>query len=135
MSIKLSSIAKPAVPKLKADVEPLTQEKLEQYWSETAQELGLNDLLAQRKVTMGEHGRFDIEAPGSYFETEFKPHQVAVMQKLRDKSGMPMLNCHILVKRQAVESVAYQPQEKYEAMRKINPDIDKLRKIFDELDY
>ena len=57
------------------------------------------------------------------------------MQRLRQKTGITMLNCHITVHRQEQKAITYQPQAKFEAMSKINPNINLLRKIFGEIDY
>ncbi|MCR4660122.1 MAG: hypothetical protein K5650_07485 [Bacteroidales bacterium] len=135
-SIKLSAVAAAEARPVEAQpVQPLTQPLLERYWAETAKELGLEELMAPRTVKLTGPEGFEIEATTPWFESTFKQSQVAVMQRLRQKSGVPSLGCSIVVRRQEQEAKAYRPADKYEAMVAINPALAGLRKIFTEIDY
>ena len=123
-------------PRLQGDVKPLTQEDLERYWRETAEELGLVLLMEKGVPRLGEHsGRIEIDAQTVYFHEEFKEHRIDVMESLRRRTGMPMLECKVNPRFVEKEDVLYSPIDKYNAMLKVNPSLVELRKIFPQIDY
>ena len=123
-------------PKLQAEVRPLSQEDLERYWEEAAEELDLALLMEKGKPRVGEHnGRIEIDALSTYFHEEFKPHRIDVMELLRKKSGMPMLECKVNPLYVEKDEVIYSPQDKYKAMMQTNPKLVELRKLFPQIDY
>ena len=87
------------------------------------------------KPRIGEHNRIEIDAQSTYFHDEFKPHRIDVMELLRKKSGMPMLECKVNPLYIEKDEVIYSPQDKYKAMMKINPKLVELRKMFPQIDY
>lgn len=127
---------KVTAPRLEAEVKPLTQEGLEGYWGEVAAELGLELLMEKGKPRVGDHaGRIEIDAQSTYFHDEFKPHRIEVMELLRKKCGMPMLECKVNPLFLDKEEVIYSPQDKYKAMLQTNPKLLELRKLFPQIDY
>lgn len=122
-------------PTLPADVKPLTQEELDLYWQQTADELQLQNLMEKGKPRVGEHGRIEIDALSTYFFDDFKPHRINVMESLRKKSGMPLLDCKVNPLFVEKDDVAYSPQDKYKAMLQVNPKLVELRKLFPQIDY
>ena len=123
-------------PRLQAEVKPLVQEDLERYWAETAEKLGLKELLADATVHLGEHtGTIEIDAQTVSFHDEFKPHRINVMEELRRLSGMPMLDCKVTPLFVAKDEVIYTPLDKYRAMLEVNPKLAELRKLFPTIDY
>ena len=127
---------KAEAPRLKAEVKPLTQEDLERYWQEAADELDMTLLMSKGKPRLGEHaGRIEIDAQSTYFFDDFKPHRIEVMELLRKKSGMPMLECKVNPLFIEKDEVIYSPQDKYKAMLQTNPKLVELRKIFPQIDY
>ncbi len=122
-------------PKLQSEVKPLTQEDLDRYWMEAATQLNLQLLMEKGKPRLGELGRIEIDALSTYFHEEFKPHRIDVMEVLRQKSGMPMLECKVNPLYIEKEEVIYSPQDKYKAMLQINPNLVVLRKLFPQIDY
>lgn len=124
------------VPKVQAEVKPLTQEDLERYWREVGEELDLAMLLSKATVRMGEQvGRIEIDAQTTYFHDDFKPHKIDVIVLLRKKSSMPMLDAKVNPKFVESGEVIYSPNDKYNAMLKINPKLMELRKLFPTIDY
>ena len=124
------------VPKLQADVKPLTQEDLGHYWNEVAAELNLQELMKDAVVRLGEqHGTIEIDAQTTYFHTEFKPHKTAVLEALRAKTGMKMLDCRVNQLFVGKEDVIYSPDEKYKAMLQNNPNMLAMRKLFPNIDF
>ena len=137
-SISIGSIkpVKSEAPKLKTEVKPLTQEDLERYWKEAGEELGLQELLGYATVKMGERpGLIEIDAKSVSFHDEFKPHRIEVMEALRKRAGMPMLNCKVNPMFIEKDDVLYSPSDKYYAMVKQNPRLIALRKLFPIIDY
>lgn len=124
------------VPRLQAEVKELTQEDLARYWQEAAAELGLEELMAQAEVKLGEHpGRIEIDAQTVGFNDDFKPHRINVMEALRRRTGMPMLDCKVNPLFIAKDEVIYSPNDKYNAMLSRNPKLLELRKLFPQIDY
>ena len=136
-SIRIADVKSVKVeqPHLQAEVVPMTQENLEQYWNETANELSLQELMSGATIQLGEHaGMIEITAQTVSFHDDFKPHRVAVMEHLRKKSGMPMLDCKVTPKFIQENSLPYQADEKYNAMLRINPHMAELRKVLPQID-
>ena len=122
-------------PKVQVEAKPLTQEDLERYWNETAKELDLTELMAAAKVRLGENQRtIDVEATETWFATDFRPHRIEVMEKMRAKSGMPMLDCNVIPLFVSKGTIIYSAEEKYKAMLEVNPQLAALRKLFPEID-
>ncbi len=137
-SISISSLppVKVEAPRLQPEVKPLTQEDLERYWNEAADELQLSLLMEKGKPRLSEHsGRIEIDAQSVYFHDDFKPHRIDVMELLRKKSGMPMLECKVNPLFIEKDDVIYSPQDKYKAMLQTNPQLAELRKLFPQIDY
>lgn len=124
------------VSKLQADVKPLTQEDLGRYWNEVAAELNLQELMKDAVVRLGEqHGTIEIDAQTTYFHAEFKPHKTAVLEALRAKTCMKMLDCRVNQLFVGKEDVIYSPDEKYKAMLQNNPNMLAMRKLFPNIDF
>ena len=137
-SISIGSIkpVKVEAPKLQAEVRPLTQEDLERYWQEAGEELDLANLLSKATVRIGERpGTIEIDAQTTYFHEDFKPHKIDVLEVLRKKTSMPMLDAKVNQKFVDQEELIYSPQDKYNAMLKQNPQLIELRKLFPQIDY
>ena len=136
ISIGFIKPVKVEAPKLQAEVRPLTQEDLEHYWQEAGEELDLANLLSKATVRIGERpGTIEIDAQTTYFHEDFKPHKIDVLQVLRKKTLMPMLDAKVNQKFVDQEELIYSPQDKYNAMLKQNPHLIELRKLFPQIDY
>jgi hypothetical protein len=134
LSIKVAPIKAPE--QVKAEVKPLTQEDLERYWAEAGKELDLVNLLDKATVRLGDQpGRIEIDAQTTYFHDDFKPHKIDVIEFLRKKSSMPMLDAKVNPKFVETEEVIYSPVDKYNAMLQLNPKLSELRKMFPNIDY
>ena len=124
------------MPVIEAEIKELTQEDLEKYWQEAAEELGLTEVLKNGTVRLGEHtGCFEIDALTTWFHDEFKPHKMELLEKLRQKTGMKMLDCKVNPKFVENEEIVYTPDDKYNTMLHSNPDIKELRRLFPNIDY
>jgi len=117
-------------------VKPLTQEDLERYWHEIGDELDIADLLKDATVMLGEqHGIIEIDAQTTYFHEDFKPHRMDVLEALRKKSGMKMLDCKVNQLFVGKDEVVYSPDEKYKAMVQSNPAMQQMRHLFPSIDF
>lgn len=137
-SVSIKSVGEvkvqPAAPKV--DVKPLTQEDLERYWNEVSAELELTEIMKNATVRMGEHtGCFEVDAQTTYFADEFRSHKIEVLEAMRRKSGMGMLNCKVNPMFVEENAKAYNPDDKYNAMLQHNPNLASLRHLFTEIDY
>ena len=136
ISISQMTPVKPEAPKVQVEVKALTQEDLERYWHETAEELGLVELMSNADVHLGDHaGRIEINARTTWFHEDFKPHKIDVMELLRKKSAMPMLDAKVTPLFVEEDEVIYSPTDKYNAMLEHNPHLLELRKLFPQIDY
>lgn len=136
ISIKAATATKVELPKLQSEVKPLSQDDLEKYWKEAADALGLSELMQAAEVRPSEQvGMFEVNAQTVYFADEFRPHKIDVLEIMRKKTGMPMLDCKIIPLYVSKEEVIYSPDAKYEAMLASNPKLLELRKLFPLIDY
>lgn len=136
ISIKAATATKVELPKLQSEVKPLSQEDLEKYWKEAADALELSELMQAAEVHPSEQvGMFEVNAQTVYFADEFRPHKIDVLEIMRKKTGMPMLDCKIIPLYVSKEEVIYSPDAKYEAMLASNPKLLELRKLFPLIDY
>lgn len=130
-------MAPPKVEKATVQVEakPLTQDDLVRYWHEAADELQLTSLMSAAEVRLGENPRvIDIEATETWFAADFRPHRIEVMELLRKKSGMPLLECNVIPLFVSTGTIIYTAEEKYKAMLEANPATAALRRLFPEID-
>lgn len=112
------------------DVRELTQDDLSRYWGEVAAELGLKDIMDAGKPRLGEHpGKIEIDAQTVSFHDEFKPHRTEVMQAIRKKCGMPMLDCKVNQLYVEKDTVIYNAKDKYAIMQQKNPALENLLRL------
>ena len=106
------------------------------YWQEAAEQLGLQELLSEGVPHLGEKQNcFEVDAQTVSFHEEFKPHKIDVMEFLRGKTGLKMLDCKVNQRFVEKTEVVYSPDDKYAAMLEKNPKLAELRKLFPVIDY
>ena len=136
ISIKAASAPVETRPHIIAEVKALTDEDLAMYWQEAGERLEISGLLSEGVPHVGDHpGQIEIDAQSVGFVDEFKPHRIEVMEFLREKTGMRMLDCKVNPRFVEKTEVIYSPDDKYSAMLEKNPDIAELRKLFPLIDY
>ena len=136
ISIKATAIPRAELPNLQAEVEPLTQERLDSLWQQAAKECDLEEMMAQGKPTLGEYpGQFRVESLATWFADEFKPHKIDVLECMRRETGMRMLDCKVVPLFVEKGEMIYSPDAKYNAMLERNPQLFELRKLFPMIDY
>lgn len=123
-------------PQIQAEVKPLTQEDLERYWQEAGEGLELTEVLQNATVRLGEKpGLIEIDAQTTWFADEFRQHRIKVLEFLREKSGMKMLDCKVNPMFVGKDEVIYSPDQKYNVMLENNPRLSALRRLFPQIDY
>ena len=136
ISIKSTQAKVEPVQHIAVEVKPLTEEDLTAYWQEAGETLGLQELLSEGIPHLGEkQGCFEVDAQTVTFHEDFKPHKIDVMEFLRGKTGMKMLDCKVNQRFVSKEEVVYSPDDKYKAMLEKNPQLAELRKLFPMIDY
>ncbi len=126
----------PTFQHIEVEVKPLTEEDLTAYWKEAGEKLGLQELLSEGVPKLGEkQGCFEVDAQSVSFHEEFKQHKINVMEFLRGKTGMRMLDCKVNPLFVSKDEVIYSPEDKYKAMVEQNPQLAELRKLFPIIDY
>ena len=122
-----------------APLPPITQQELADAWKVMleAMRAELPRLTAQlegRQLRMVGHNQFELVVDNNFLEAEIKPHLVRMLTYLRQRCHRPGLNCKIVVEYQKQQAVAYTAREKYDVMVRQNPQLDKLRDLFPEID-
>lgn len=118
----------------------LNQEVLEKLWGDYAESVKAEDeklyrVLKEQRLVFVDQNNFNILLANLYQKDELDPHRIRILTALRKESGHDFLQWNFVVERHAVEKVAYQPREKYEEMYKRNPNIAKLRALFQDIDF
>ena len=109
---------------------------MERYWHEVGDELDIAELLKDASVKLGEqHSIIEIDALTTYFHEDFKPHRMYVLEALRRKSGMKMLDCKVNQLFVDKDELVYSPDEKYKAMVQSNPAMQQMRHLFPSIDF
>lgn len=135
-SIKSTATIQTIPPSIAVEVKSLNEEDLKQYWDEAAEKLGIVDIMKAGMPCLGEQtGLIEVDAQTVSFSDEFKPHKIEVMEFLRDKTGMKMLDCKVNPRYIEKTEVIYSPEDKYKAMLAANPSLVELRKLFPNIDY
>lgn len=114
----------------------MTEEDLTAYWQEAGEALTLKELLSEGVPHLGEkQGVFEVDAQSVTFHEDFKQHKIDVMEFLRKKTGMKLLDCKVNQLFVNKDEVIYSPDDKYAAMLEKNPQMAELRKLFPMIDY
>jgi len=117
----------------------LNQEVLEKLWDDYAEsekdDEKLYKVMKGRKLMLQDQNNFNIQLDNLYQKDEIDPYKVRILNALRQVSGHEFLQWNVVVEKHAVEKVAYQPKEKYEQMYNRNPNIAKLRTLFQDIDF
>lgn len=141
ISIKPNHIQQVAIQTVESV--PLTQETVEAYWKEMIAALTeplpqLPSLLQNVEVMLDPEKPNTIRLVTSdvFFDNDFKPMALRVLEFLRQHIGNPDLNYTVIVKTVKQEVInPYAPQEKYATMLETNPNLALLRKLFTDIDY
>lgn len=121
------------------EVEQLTQQILEQYWKQLAEQNAddqkFHDLIADKRVELKNNNLFFIKVPNIIFDRYFRDVQDRIYAFLREKTGNEALQFRVAVDVEQREAVAYMPREKFEEMAQRNPAMHSLRKLFPDIDF
>lgn len=119
--------------------EVFTQEQLLQYWTEYTSLLGSRgQKILQSLLTISnpivQDNVITITLPNQGSKIDFETAKPAVLRFLEQKLQNFTLEIDIIVDEQLDKKLAFTPEDRYEKLRQLNPNIDLLRKAFD-LDF
>lgn len=116
--------------------EPFSETDMELFWNKYAQRLSdkglriMESLLVNNKpVLNGTNITVELSTEGSKidFETELN----GLLSFLRSHLHNHLITIEIVVNEKLSLRKAYSPQEKYERLKEINPNLELLRKVFE----
>lgn len=116
--------------------EPFSETEMELFWNKYAQRLSdkglriMESLLVNNKpVLNGTNITVELSTEGSKidFETELN----GLLSFLRSHLHNHLITIEIVVNEKLSLRKAYSPQEKYERLKEINPNLELLRKVFE----
>lgn len=116
--------------------EPFSETDMELFWNKYAQRLSdkglriMESLLVNNKpVLNGTNITVELSTVGSKidFETELN----GLLSFLRSHLHNHLITIEIVVNEKLSLRKAYSPQEKYERLKEINPNLELLRKVFE----
>lgn len=136
----LQEQAKPVTDSLKnLPTETFTKDQLLQYWADYTSFLGSKgQKILQSLLTisnpMVENNMITITLPNQGSKIDFEAAKPALLRFLEQKLQNFTLEIDIIVDEQLDKKLAFTPEDRYEKLRQLNPNIDLLRKAFD-LDF
>ena len=117
--------------------DPFTQEEMQEHWANYAHKLDLagrkilaSNLSIDRPKLLEDH-TISIQLPNNTMKKEIEREQAGILGYLKTQLNNYEITLKISVNEENAKQFAYTPEEKYEKLRKKNPNIDLLRKEFD----
>lgn len=134
-----ASASPAASPTPQPDGPPLTEEDLKALWAEMLKELAkttprLAEQLGDRQLHLEAEDLFVVEVNSSYMDAEIKPHLIAMLTFMRHKGRRKNLNCKIEVVYEEHEATVYYARDKYDVMVKENPELERFRVLFPDVE-
>ena len=142
-AVSLKDIGAPsgtaASPEVLPDGPPLTQEALKALWDEMLEELAkdapwLAEQLSGRPLHFESEDQFVVEVNSSYMDAEIKPRLIAMLTFMRQKGRRKNLNCKVEVVYEEHEATVYYARDKYDVMTKENPELERFRVLFPDVE-
>lgn len=117
--------------------DPFTEEEMQEHWANYAHKLDLagrkilaSNLSIDRPKLLEDH-TISIQLPNNTMKKEIEREQAGILGYLKTQLNNYEITLKISVNEENAKQFAYTPEEKYEKLRKKNPNIDLLRKEFD----
>ena len=142
-AVSLKDIGAPsgtaASPEVLPDGPPLTQEALKALWDEMLEELAkdaprLAEQLSGPPLHFESEDQFVVEVISSYMDAEIKPRLIAMLTFMRQKGRRKNLNCKVEVVYEEHEATVYYARDKYDVMTKENPELERFRVLFPDVE-
>lgn len=114
--------------------EPFTQADFYVYWKKYIDILNkqgekmLGSILNSTQPVLKET-TVSLTFPNSMMLEELKKNQIHILNYLRGKLKNYQLSFNLILDEKKEKRFAYTPEEKYQKLREINPEIDALRKL------
>ncbi len=139
ISISPTEVIKPIQSLENNEIEPLTQERLEELWHKLIENCKdddkMHELIADKKVVLKSNNLFQIQVPNLYFDTQLRNYQTQILSFLRNATGNDALKYEATVVVEQTKARAYLPREKFDEMSSRNPSMLTLRKLFPDIDF
>jgi DNA polymerase-3 subunit gamma/tau len=114
---------------------PCSEEKLLKLWKDYAKDLhklgdkSLSSILSASSPTLNNFA-IHLILPSKFMEEQLLRARPKILKFLRESANNYSLDLHIQVLESETKKFVYTPQEKYEKLKEINPNIELLRKRF-----
>lgn len=119
----------PETPVTEADVQKYWQQLTTKKLNEGAQNLA--SILALKKPMLKEHFVISYQVANNLNEVEIKQAMPEILEYLRTKLNNYKLTIKLSVSEYIREETVYSPEEKYNYLVKINPELNNLKDTFD----
>ncbi len=114
---------------------PCSEEKLLKLWKKHADDLhklgdkSLSSILSASSPTL-DNFAIHLTLPSKFMEEQLLRARPKILKFLRESANNFSLDLHIQVLETEAKKFVYTPQEKFEKLKEINPNIELLRKRF-----
>lgn len=114
---------------------PCSEEKLLKLWKKYAEDLhklgdkSLSSILSASSPTLDKFA-IHLTLPSKFMEEQLLRARPKILKSLRESANNFSLDLHIQVLETEAKKFVYTPQEKFEKLKEINPNIELLRKRF-----
>lgn len=117
---------------------PLTKETVADYWTEMLNKKAgemprIEEALRNARVELQDN-IIVIHTVDAYLNVEMRPFTVSMIEWMRHESGIDNLMFRLELEQIDVEVRPYTTNEKYDAMLKVNPHMEELKKILNDIE-
>ncbi len=117
----------------------LTIEIVEDLWSKYCENIeedtNLQFAMSQASIELNDNRLFTVTSDNSYMEATIKRNRKNILDFMREKTGIKVLDFLTAVTKQEHKKVIYSPTDKFDYLKEKNNHIHTLRKTFRNLDY
>ena len=117
----------------------LTIEIVEDLWSKYCENIeedtNLQFAMSQASIELNDNRLFTVTSDNSYMEATIKRNRKNILDFMREKTGIKVLDFLTAVTKQEHKKVIYSPTDKFDYLKEKNNHIYTLRKTFRNLDY
>ena len=117
----------------------LTIEILEDLWNKYCESIendaNLQFAMSQSSIELNDNRLFTVTSNNSYMEATIKRNRKNILDFMREKTGIKVLDFLTAVTKQEHKKLIYSPTDKFDYLKEKNIYIQTLRKTFKNLDY
>ena len=117
----------------------LTIEIVEDLWNKYCESIeddaNLQFAMSQSSIELNDNRLFTVTSNNSYMEATIKRNRKNILDFMREKTGIKVLDFLTAVTKQEHKKLIYSPTDKFDYLKEKNIYIQTLRKTFKNLDY